>query len=409
MSQMTTSDRGSPDLPPPDPVDGDAHPSRGCCRNIARGARRRPCEWSSIAAGAARLEPRDEQVDQAFGVAQLGGGHPVELAVAQHLAERVGSGRDDDPFDIRSSSSASCRRLEGIGIPRSSGLALDALFDRLRLRLAGRGSRVQVVVGRRALERRGLEVALAPRALAPPTVEHRVVGGPVIATADEDRLRRRRGPVRVRRCRRAVSARAKSTAAPRSIGVRRSEGPPEQRRLLQEAPAIDLRPPRSLDDGGIVSAWHAGRRAPTGGPDSGRWCSGRDIVNCGLRAASCRPRSCSSALRRGTIGERRSRSRRRDRHVTLVGADAARPLVALVVTRRGRIPAAHERVAGRVGGPRSGASPSGRGSRRSPWAQLRSTAGPDRQEAAGRASPTSTKTRAVHAATEAATPAAVRW
>ena len=46
------------------------------------------------------LEARDQRVDQPLGVTQLGRGHPVELAVAQHLAARVRVGRDDHALDV---------------------------------------------------------------------------------------------------------------------------------------------------------------------------------------------------------------------------------------------------------------------------------------------------------------------
>ena len=87
------------DRPPPDPR-----------QQLAAGAevapehrpRREPpaVRMQLVAAGPALLEPRDQRVDQPLGVAQLGRGHPVELAVAQHLAARVGVGRDDHALDV---------------------------------------------------------------------------------------------------------------------------------------------------------------------------------------------------------------------------------------------------------------------------------------------------------------------
>ena len=47
------------------------------------------------------LEAWDQQVDEAFGLAKLPRRHPVELAVAEHFALRVGIGRDDDALDRR--------------------------------------------------------------------------------------------------------------------------------------------------------------------------------------------------------------------------------------------------------------------------------------------------------------------
>ena len=57
-------------------------------RNIARGATRRPWWWSSCRRVRRVSRPGCQQVDESFGVAQLGRGHPVELPVAQHLATR---------------------------------------------------------------------------------------------------------------------------------------------------------------------------------------------------------------------------------------------------------------------------------------------------------------------------------
>jgi len=43
-----------------------------------------------IAARPAALEPGDEEVDQPLGLAELAGRHPVEFAVTQDLALRIG-------------------------------------------------------------------------------------------------------------------------------------------------------------------------------------------------------------------------------------------------------------------------------------------------------------------------------
>ncbi len=88
------------DLPPPDPR-----------HELAAGPevapehrpRREPpaVRVELVAAGPPPLEPRHEQVDQPLRLAQLGRRHPVELAVAQDLALRVGVGRDDHALDRR--------------------------------------------------------------------------------------------------------------------------------------------------------------------------------------------------------------------------------------------------------------------------------------------------------------------
>ena len=54
-----------------------------------------------VAARPAPLETRLEQVDEPFGLPQLRGRHPVEFAMAQHLALAVRIGGDHDPFDRR--------------------------------------------------------------------------------------------------------------------------------------------------------------------------------------------------------------------------------------------------------------------------------------------------------------------
>ena len=73
-----------------------------------------------VAARPAPLESRHEQVHQPFRLAQLGRGHPVELAVAKDLALRVRVGRDDDALDRRLVIVVR-PRSDGIGTPRSSG------------------------------------------------------------------------------------------------------------------------------------------------------------------------------------------------------------------------------------------------------------------------------------------------
>ena len=119
MSQMHDERPRLADRPPPDPR-----------QDLAAGPevapehrpRREPAavRVQLVAAGPALLQPRHEQVDEPLRVAQLGRRHPVELAVAEHLARAVRVGRDDDALD---------RRLvvgvvvagRGIGMPRSSG------------------------------------------------------------------------------------------------------------------------------------------------------------------------------------------------------------------------------------------------------------------------------------------------
>jgi hypothetical protein len=117
MSQSTTSERGSRIWR------RQTHVSElAAGREVApeHRPRRQPAavRVELVAAGPAALEPRHEQVDQPLGLAQLGRRHPVELAVAQDLALRVGIGRDDDAVDRRfvaPSSSSRDRRAGSSG------------------------------------------------------------------------------------------------------------------------------------------------------------------------------------------------------------------------------------------------------------------------------------------------------
>ena len=99
MSHRTTSERGSrtcrrqthdTSWPPVPEVPAEHRP------------RREPAavRMQFVAACPALLEARDELVDETLGVAQLGRGHPVELAVAKHLAVRISIRSDDDALDV---------------------------------------------------------------------------------------------------------------------------------------------------------------------------------------------------------------------------------------------------------------------------------------------------------------------
>ena len=146
----------------------------------------------------------------------------------------------------RSSASCSARWSPGIGSALAARLlAVDGLAR------SGAGAAAP-------------EVALAPVALAPPSIEHGVVGRSVVASTDEDRLaggadllaladvdeRQRPG---------VVDRRARSMCSPAA-----RKRPPEPDGLVEQPTPIDLRAPRGLDDGGIVSerhVWTVPRRA----------------------------------------------------------------------------------------------------------------------------------------------------
>ena len=53
-----------------------------------------------VAARPAQLETRLEQVDEPFGIAELGAGHSVEIAMPKQLARRIRSRGGDDAIDL---------------------------------------------------------------------------------------------------------------------------------------------------------------------------------------------------------------------------------------------------------------------------------------------------------------------
>ena len=190
-----------------------------------------------VAARPAQLEARHEQVDEALGVAQLGGGHPVELAVAERLGDREGVGCDDDLV-----------RLGVLGSPSSPAAA------------SGRARGLALVASRPRAPRASAAVVAGPPAPGP-----RAVGsaGPSLGMRDarwRHQTRRRSGRSGARSSRRRtktaspaartcsrspmstrVSARAKSM---RGAQV---DGSPADRRARpkptaspQQAPAVDL-------------------------------------------------------------------------------------------------------------------------------------------------------------------------
>ena len=88
------------DLPPPDPRQELAARAQVAAEHRPR---REPAavRMQLVPARPAAFEPRHEQVDQTLRLAQLRRGHPVELAMAEHLALRVRVRRDDDALDRR--------------------------------------------------------------------------------------------------------------------------------------------------------------------------------------------------------------------------------------------------------------------------------------------------------------------
>ena len=205
-----------------------------------------------VAAGPAPLEPRDEQVDEPLGLAQLGRGHPVELAVAQDLALAVGVGRDDDALDRRRRRRRPRRRRTGSGCRARRAAAPIASVPGARLGRAVPPARPRrgVVRARRAAAARSRRAAGVPRGATSGRRPRRRSRGRRAAGRRSPRPAARtcsRSPMSTR-----VRARAKSTAAPRSMDSRaaRSARPnptasPSRRRPSTSAPE------RRLDDGGV--------------------------------------------------------------------------------------------------------------------------------------------------------------
>ena len=167
----------------------------------------------------------------ALGVAQLGGGHPVELAMTEHLGRAVGIGRDDEPFD----------RLVVLALVRAGARRALEPAQRLAVarRLHGRvaaarlvGSAVSgsgIVVGGRSL---GSVIAAAPEAveglvvrlaLVPPAYEDGRAGRPdLLLVADVDERQ---------------SAGEVDRGAEVDPQPDRAQGPPEDDRLAERAVA----------------------------------------------------------------------------------------------------------------------------------------------------------------------------
>ena len=208
-----------------------------------------------VAPRAAPLEAGNELVDEPLGVAEFGRGHPVELAVLEHLAPRVRVGGDDEPVDLLAGALVVVAGRRDRGAP-FVGPVRHALIAGLRCCLAGRV--VALAVGPVGmLEDRGLEVARPATAGPPPAIEHDVVRLAIIAASDEHGLTRRsnllaRPDIDERQRPSEVHGSGKVDVEPGG-----AERPPEPDRLMQEAPPIDLRTPRGRDDGGIVRSLHA--------------------------------------------------------------------------------------------------------------------------------------------------------
>ena len=130
--------------------------------------------------GAPALEARTEQVHEPLGVAQLGGGHAVEVPMAQHLAHRVGVGRDRHALDldvvVRVARDLDAHRRQ---LRHGRLAALARLVGGARLALL-----VALGVGREALHAVRRQPAAAT---APELGEHPVVDLAVVAPAHEQR------------------------------------------------------------------------------------------------------------------------------------------------------------------------------------------------------------------------------
>ena len=228
MSHRRTSGRGS-GRPPPDPRDelpagGEVAPQHRPRREA------RPCDGAPSGASAAH-ETRAPAVDEALRVAQLGGRHPVEVAIP---SPSPANRRRRDRLALvgprrrrRRARQASARRVVGPISRRSA----PAFGDR---RPAASSSRSRRLAARTF----AAGIVGEARPAAPPAVERDVVDLAIVAPADEHG-----GPGRAHLLAVAdvdqVSARAKSSAAPRSTGGPRPSAPGRTRPPRQEAPAVD--------------------------------------------------------------------------------------------------------------------------------------------------------------------------
>ena len=247
MSQRTTSDRGS-----------------RIGRRQTQVSSRRPCRGSAgtspaapgaavrvelLASRAAAFEPGHERIDQSLGLAQLGRRHPLEFLVAQQLAAAVGVGRDDDALD---------RRLVVGLLARSVGAASRAPPG------ASKPARTPGSGGLAPWTTSSAAACLAARAS-----DGWNSGRRSAAPAAPSARRRRRRPARssrrrtkiaapaARTCSRSpmstsVRARAKSTAAPRSMASPRGpQRAPEPDRLASRRRPSTSGPNGRADDRGI--------------------------------------------------------------------------------------------------------------------------------------------------------------
>ena len=200
-----------------------------------------------VASRAAELESWLQQVDESLGVAELGRGHPVEVAVAEELARRVGRWGGDDPVDL---AVGVLVRFDRHGDP----------VDPVRVvpeRALVATRRAEPVLGlRRRLVVRGDCRTVPSRPLAtaasPPPVEDAVVGLAIVPAADEDRLAG--GADRVSLAH--VDEGQRSGEVDRRTQIGRQTGGPERPaepdRLGEEAPPVDLGPPGRANDRRIV-------------------------------------------------------------------------------------------------------------------------------------------------------------
>ena len=211
------------DLAPPDPRDELA--ARPEVAPEHRPRREPPAvRMELVAARPAALEPGHEEVDQALGLAQLGRRHPVELAMAQDLALRIGIGRDDDALDR-----GLVVALAPVGGDRDAVLIGRHLATFLA-RLGRAPARDVGLVRARvvARQRRGREVAREPARRDGATSGRRPRRRRRGRHAGGRRSRRRpRGPARDRRCRPGSGPgrsrprrRGRSRAAPRAATAR---------------------------------------------------------------------------------------------------------------------------------------------------------------------------------------------
>ena len=248
MSHRTTSERGSLDLAAARPTSMSWPPVAEVAPEHRPRREAAAVRVELVAARPAALEPRDEQVDEPLGLAQLGA---------------ASSGRTRGGAGPRPASRRRARRRR----PSIGGLVVVLVAAR-----PGSGCRARRAASRRR-SRAGLRRRRARRLLVrrrrrparasssgwnssgqaraappPPAVEGRVVDRPIVAAPDEDRRAGRPDLLAIADVDEGQGAGEVDRGAEVDRQPRRPQRPPEPDRLAEQAPPVDLGPARRADD-----------------------------------------------------------------------------------------------------------------------------------------------------------------